>query len=244
MRPDVARRSTGSRRPRATTASRSDHVGAIAPTPSRRGSSRSIPDPRWVAPPGHSLHRLGTELDLGPAAPPTAGWRGTRRDFTSSGATPGSPGTSATAEPALDARRLARSGRAGDGRSAVPSFVPAAYARADRARGEPLERVGARCSPRSSTRSPTSTRSPSAARARGASPSSCRAPRAPTASPTRSTPSRRDRRPGPPDARPAAPVRLGLAGARRLQRGPGPVERCGCVRRSPRRRPTSPGSSA
>jgi hypothetical protein len=26
------------------------------------------PDPRWVAPPGRSLHRLGTELDLGPAA--------------------------------------------------------------------------------------------------------------------------------------------------------------------------------
>jgi soluble lytic murein transglycosylase-like protein len=25
------------------------------------------PDPRWVAPPGQSLHRLGTELDLGPA---------------------------------------------------------------------------------------------------------------------------------------------------------------------------------
>jgi hypothetical protein len=24
------------------------------------------PDPRWVAPPGKSLHRLGTELDLGP----------------------------------------------------------------------------------------------------------------------------------------------------------------------------------
>ncbi len=24
------------------------------------------PDPRWVAPPGSSLHRLGTELDLGP----------------------------------------------------------------------------------------------------------------------------------------------------------------------------------
>ena len=30
------------------------------------------PDPKWVAPPGRSLHRLGTELDLGP---PTAyGW--------------------------------------------------------------------------------------------------------------------------------------------------------------------------
>jgi hypothetical protein len=26
------------------------------------------PDPRWVAPPGKSLHRLGTELDLGPDA--------------------------------------------------------------------------------------------------------------------------------------------------------------------------------
>jgi hypothetical protein len=24
------------------------------------------PDPKWVAPPGKSLHRLGTELDLGP----------------------------------------------------------------------------------------------------------------------------------------------------------------------------------
>src|SRR3954449_2771590 len=27
---------------------------------------RRHPDPRWVAPPGHSLHRYGTELDLGP----------------------------------------------------------------------------------------------------------------------------------------------------------------------------------
>ncbi len=26
------------------------------------------PDPKWVAPPGKSLHRLGTELDLGPPA--------------------------------------------------------------------------------------------------------------------------------------------------------------------------------
>jgi hypothetical protein len=30
------------------------------------------PDPKWVAPPGRSLHRLGTELDLGP--PPAYGW--------------------------------------------------------------------------------------------------------------------------------------------------------------------------
>jgi transglycosylase-like protein with SLT domain/D-alanyl-D-alanine carboxypeptidase-like protein len=30
------------------------------------------PDPKWVAPPGKSLHRLGTELDLGP--PSAYGW--------------------------------------------------------------------------------------------------------------------------------------------------------------------------
>jgi D-alanyl-D-alanine carboxypeptidase len=30
------------------------------------------PDPRWVAPPGRSLHRLGTELDIGPAG--AYGW--------------------------------------------------------------------------------------------------------------------------------------------------------------------------
>jgi LAS superfamily LD-carboxypeptidase LdcB len=30
------------------------------------------PDPKWVAPPGGSLHRYATELDLGPAA--AYGW--------------------------------------------------------------------------------------------------------------------------------------------------------------------------
>ena len=30
------------------------------------------PDPKWVAPPGTSLHRFGTELDLGP--PSAYGW--------------------------------------------------------------------------------------------------------------------------------------------------------------------------
>jgi LAS superfamily LD-carboxypeptidase LdcB len=28
------------------------------------------PDPKWVAPPGKSLHRWGTELDLGPPSRP------------------------------------------------------------------------------------------------------------------------------------------------------------------------------
>ena len=37
------------------------------------------PNPKWVAPPGRSLHRLGTELDLGP--PAAYGWlaRNSRR---------------------------------------------------------------------------------------------------------------------------------------------------------------------
>jgi nitroreductase len=34
------------------------------------------PDPRWVAPPGHSLHRCATELDLGPSS--AYGWLATK----------------------------------------------------------------------------------------------------------------------------------------------------------------------
>ena len=33
---------------------------------------RRHPDPKWVAPPGQSLHRYGTELDLGPKS--AYGW--------------------------------------------------------------------------------------------------------------------------------------------------------------------------
>jgi LAS superfamily LD-carboxypeptidase LdcB len=37
------------------------------------------PDPKWVAPPGKSLHRLGTELDLGPPSAYTWLLRNSRR---------------------------------------------------------------------------------------------------------------------------------------------------------------------
>jgi soluble lytic murein transglycosylase-like protein len=40
---------------------------------------RANPNPRWVAPPGKSLHRLGTELDLGPPAAYGWLWRNARR---------------------------------------------------------------------------------------------------------------------------------------------------------------------
>ena len=81
------------------------------------------PDPRWVAPPGRSLHRLGTELDLGPAS--AYAWLAAhagafhfvrRMDY----------------EPwhygfALNAG-TASVGYGGDGADGLPSFVPARFA--------------------------------------------------------------------------------------------------------------------
>lgn len=81
------------------------------------------PDPRWVAPPGRSLHRLGTELDLGPASAYTwlaanapkfhfvqrYSWEPWHYGYT------------------LDAGSTSV-GYGGDGRGGVPSFVPAAFA--------------------------------------------------------------------------------------------------------------------
>ncbi len=84
------------------------------------------PDPRWVARPGTSLHRLGTELDLGP--PSAYGWlasRAGRFGFINRyswepwhygyGASPGSVSVGFGAP-------------AGGDRGAVPAFVPARFA--------------------------------------------------------------------------------------------------------------------
>jgi Transglycosylase SLT domain/D-alanyl-D-alanine carboxypeptidase len=86
------------------------------------------PNPRWVAPPGRSLHRLGTELDLGP--PGAYGWlarNATRFGFIKRyswepwhfGYTR-SPGTAS----------VGFGVRGGDGRAtaALQSFVPSRYA--------------------------------------------------------------------------------------------------------------------
>jgi len=81
------------------------------------------PDPKWVAPPGTSLHRLGTELDLGPPAAyawlaANAGrfgfiqrykWEAWHFGYTHNA------GTSSVGF-----------GAHGDGRGVLPSFVPAA----------------------------------------------------------------------------------------------------------------------
>lgn len=83
------------------------------------------PDPKWVAPPGQSLHRLGTELDLGP--PAAYRWlaaNGKRFGFVQRYAWEAwhyglisNPGSASVG--------FAPPG--GGAASAVPSFVPAAY---------------------------------------------------------------------------------------------------------------------
>ena len=68
MRPDVAEAFD-----RMVAAAAADGLGLIVTSGFRSDAEQARlwaanPDPKWVAPPGKSLHRLGTELDLGPPA--------------------------------------------------------------------------------------------------------------------------------------------------------------------------------
>jgi soluble lytic murein transglycosylase-like protein len=68
MRPDVALAFD-----RMDTAARADGVALLITSAFRSDAEQARlfaahPDPKWVARPGRSLHRLGTELDLGPPA--------------------------------------------------------------------------------------------------------------------------------------------------------------------------------
>src|SRR5204863_6720055 len=72
MRPDAARAFDRMER-----AARADGVTLLITSAYRSDAEQAVlwrrnPDPRWVARPGESLHRYGTELDLGPAA--AYGW--------------------------------------------------------------------------------------------------------------------------------------------------------------------------
>ena len=73
------------------------------------------PDPRMVAPPGTSLHRCGTELDLGPASA-YGGSPRTRGASASCAGTRGRRGISATSR----VRRRARPQGTGSARAAAP----------------------------------------------------------------------------------------------------------------------------
>jgi hypothetical protein len=68
MRPDVAAAFD-----RLAAAAARDGIALVVVSGFRSNAEQAVlfarhPDPTWVAPPGHSLHRLGTELDLGPAS--------------------------------------------------------------------------------------------------------------------------------------------------------------------------------
>jgi soluble lytic murein transglycosylase-like protein len=72
MRPDVALAFD-----RMSAAAHKDGVALLVTSAFRTNAEQAAlfaahPDPKWVAPPGQSLHRLGTELDLGPAS--AYGW--------------------------------------------------------------------------------------------------------------------------------------------------------------------------
>jgi hypothetical protein len=72
MRPDVA-----AAYDRMAAAARSEGITLVVVSGFRSDAEQAAlfaahPDPQWVAPPGHSLHRCATELDLGPDA--AYGW--------------------------------------------------------------------------------------------------------------------------------------------------------------------------
>jgi hypothetical protein len=123
MRPDVALAFD-----RMEEAARADGVALIISSAYRSDAEQAVlfrahPDPKWVAPPGTSLHRFGTELDLGP---PTAyAWlaaNARRFHFLQRyGHEPWHYGYT------LNPRSTPRPG-SGEHQSALPSFVPDRYA--------------------------------------------------------------------------------------------------------------------
>ena len=90
------------------------------------------PDPKWVAPPGKSLHRMGTELDLGPSS--AYGWLAAnagRFHFVKRYSwEPWHFGYTLNARSTYRAPGASASGGGGDGKrtGSLPSFVPAQFA--------------------------------------------------------------------------------------------------------------------
>jgi hypothetical protein len=127
MRPDVARAFD-----RMEAAARADGVRLIVTSGYRSDAEQAElyerhPDPKWVAPPGKSLHRWGTELDLGP--PSAYGWlaRNAERFHFVQRYSWERWHYGYTLNPRSTPDSTRGAGRPGDGRSAVPAFVPSAY---------------------------------------------------------------------------------------------------------------------
>ena len=137
MRPDVAQAFD-----RMEAAARADGVRLIVTSGYRSDGEQAElykrhPDPKWVAPPGKSLHRWGTELDLGP--PNAYVWlaRNAERFHFVQRYSWERWHYGYTLNPRSTPEPIRGAGRPGDGRFAVPAFVPAAYA-------EPIARAASR----------------------------------------------------------------------------------------------------
>ena len=156
------------------------------------------PDPQWVAPPGHSLHRCATELDLGPES--AYGWlaaNAARFGFVQRYSLGGlalrlrrRPGALLGGGQLVGRRRGREGETALSGSAGLPSFVPSRFR-------DPLLRAAARWNVSAAllaaqlmAESGFNPFAVSPAGQRG-SPSSSPRPRLPTASPTPSTRSRR-----------------------------------------------------
>ena len=127
MRPDVAQAFD-----RLQAAARADGLTLVITSAFRSDAEQAAlfaahPDPKWVAPPGHSLHRYGTELDLGP--PSAYGWLHTHApEFHLVQRYAWEPWHFGLDRNVASRPRAADADGAAPGR-ALPSFVPARYAR-------------------------------------------------------------------------------------------------------------------
>ncbi len=133
MRPDVATAFD-----RMQSAARAAGVALLINSAYRSDAEQAIlfaqhPDPKWVAPPGQSLHRYGTELDIGP--PAAYGWlaaNAPRFHFKQRYAwEPWHFGyvLNPKSSPSPEREREDGAGTArSSGRGSMPGFVPAAYA--------------------------------------------------------------------------------------------------------------------
>jgi soluble lytic murein transglycosylase-like protein len=131
MRPDVAVAFD-----RMEAAAAADGVALLINSGFRSDAEQAIlfarhPDPKWVARPGTSLHRNGTELDLGP--PAAYGWlaaNASRFHFTQRySCEPWHYGYALNAGSSPRAAASTRAdGASASGSTGLPSFVPAAYA--------------------------------------------------------------------------------------------------------------------
>jgi Transglycosylase SLT domain/D-alanyl-D-alanine carboxypeptidase/Putative Flp pilus-assembly TadE/G-like len=127
MRPDVALAFD-----RMYAAARADGIDLVIASAFRSDEEQARlfaahPDPKWVAPPGHSLHRLGTELDIGPAG--AYGWLAQHAsEFHFVKRYSWEPWHFGYALNAGSRTPLVLEKRGDGQRGGVPSFVPAAYA--------------------------------------------------------------------------------------------------------------------